>query len=146
MNNFRIILIALLVVPVVEIFLLVQAGGIIGVFATVLLVIATGVWGAYLFHTQGLATWARLQSALARGEVPTMELVEGPLVLVGGILLLTPGFLTDLAGLVCLLPQSRRWLALYLLERGWLKAAMNGWKPSASAGPIIEGEYRKDGD
>lgn len=115
-------------------------------FPTVLLVIGTGVWGAYLFHTEGLATWLRLQNTLARGELPTMELVEGPLVLVGGILLLTPGFLTDIAGLVCLMPQSRRWLANYVLARGWLKEAMAGaWRPS-SKGDVIEGEYRKEGD
>lgn len=146
MNIFRIVLIALLTVPVVEIFLLVQAGGLIGVFPTVLLVIGTGVWGAYLFHTQGLATWMRLQSILARGELPTMELVEGPLVLVGGILLLTPGFLTDVVGLVCLMPRSRRWLAIYLLERGWLKEAIAGWRPPSSAGSVIEGEFRKEGE
>lgn len=146
MNTFRNVLIALLTVPVLEIFLLVQAGGIIGVIPTVLLVIGTGVWGAYLFHTQGLSTWLRLQNAMARGELPTMELVEGPLVLLGGILLLTPGFLTDIVGLVCLMPQSRRRLALYLLEQGWLKGAIAGWRPPEPPGSIIEGEYRQERD
>lgn len=144
MTTFRIVLITLLTIPVLELYLLVQAGGIIGVFPTVLLVLGTGVWGAYLFHTQGLATWIRLQNALARGELPTMELVEGPLVLVGGILLLTPGFLTDLVGLVCLLPQSRHWLAAYLLERDWLQEVIYGGRPPASTESVIEGEFRKE--
>ncbi|TAN52731.1 MAG: FxsA family protein [Methylococcaceae bacterium] len=147
MNIFRIILIVLLSVPVVEIFLLVQVGGLIGVFPTIILVIGTGVWGAYLFHTQGLNTWQRLQNTLARGEVPTQELVEGPLVLLGGVLLLTPGFVTDLAGLVCLLPQSRRWLAHYLLEQGLIKAVMAARQaPAREEESVIEGEFRKADD
>lgn len=147
MNTFRLVLILLLSVPVVEIFLLVQVGGLIGFFPTVMLVIGTGVGGAYLFHTQGLNTWLRLQNALARGEVPTMELVEGPLLLMGGILLLTPGFVTDLVGLVCLLPQSRRWLARYLLEQGLITAVMAGRPaPGQEEGSVIEGEFRKSDD
>lgn len=146
MNTFQIILLVLLTAPVVEIFLLVQVGGVIGVFPTVLLIVGTGGYGAYLFHVQGLATWARLQSILSRGELPTLELVEGPLVLLGGILLLTPGFLSDVLGLCCLMPGSRRWLAAYLLERGWLKAALAGWRPAPSRDSVIEGEFRRDGD
>lgn len=147
MNIFRLFLLAVLILPMTEIFLLVQAGALLGVLPTLLLIVATGVLGVHLFRTQGLATWSRLQACLARGEPPNRELVEGPLVLLGGILLLTPGFLTDALGLLCLWPASRRRMADYLLAKGWVSFAT----PQGFAGGFrgrdtgaIEGEFRKE--
>lgn len=146
MNIFRLFLLAVLILPITEIFLLVEAGALLGVLPTLLLIVATGVLGVHLFRTQGLATWTRLQACMARGEAPTRELVEGPLVLLGGILLLTPGFLTDALGLICLWPATRRRMADYMLEKGWINIAtpqgfargFRGKDPGA-----IEGEFRK---
>lgn len=143
MNTFRAALLVLLILPVLEISLLVESGSLIGVVPTVLLVVGTGVWGAYLFQSQGLSTWTRLQSSLARGEIPTQELVEGALLLVGGALLITPGFITDLLGLVCMLPQTRRPLAAYLLEKGIFQKMEIGGLRRRDAG-VIEGEFRRE--
>jgi UPF0716 protein FxsA len=147
MNIFRLLLLAILMLPVIEIFLLVQAGAMLGFIPTLLLIVATGVLGLQLFRSEGLATWNRLQACLARGEMPTREVVEGPLLLLGAILLLTPGFLTDVLGLVCLWPVTRRWLADYMLERGWIRIATPHGFARGFRGDdqrVIDGEFRKD--
>ena len=78
-----------------------------GLPATILLVILTGAWGAYLAKSQGYSILARIQAETAAGRVPTKELIDGLLVLIGGIVLLTPGLLTDLAGFCLMLPGFR---------------------------------------
>lgn len=114
---FRLFLLLFFTVPLIEAYLFIVVGGIIGPLPTVALVVLTALVGAWLLRLEGWRTWIRLNQSLARGELPTQELVEGALLLVGGALLLTPGFLTDAAGLLCLLPESRRWLARWLLRR-----------------------------
>lgn len=101
------ILIALLLVPIAELFVIVQIAGEIGVVPTLLLLVVVSVAGAWLLKQQGMATWRRLQETLARGEMPTSEVVDGAMILFGGALLLTPGFLTDAVGLLLLLPPTR---------------------------------------
>ncbi len=93
MKVFQIALLFLLVVPFVEIYLLLQVGGIIGAVPTIFLVVLTAVLGAWLLKQQGLATLQRFQASLAQGTLPAYEMVEGPILLVGGALLLTPGFI-----------------------------------------------------
>lgn len=109
------------VVPAIEIGLFVVVGGRIGPVATVGVVIFTGVAGAALARSQGIRVLARIRTALDAGQMPADELVEAALVLAGGILLITPGFLTDLTGISCLLPPVRKvWAALlkrWLLRR-----------------------------
>ena len=95
------------VVPVLEIYLLIQAGQVIGVWWTVLLLIATGILGSYLVKLEGGRAWRALREALNQGRMPARELADGALILVGGTLLLTPGFVTDIAGLFCILPFTR---------------------------------------
>ena len=95
------------VVPVLEIYLLIQAGQVIGVWWTVLLLIATGILGSYLVKLEGGRAWRSLREALNQGRMPARELADGALILVGGTLLLTPGFVTDIAGLFCILPFTR---------------------------------------
>ncbi len=97
----------LLAVPIAELWLIVQVGQSIGVLQTLALLIAVSVAGAWLLKREGTATWRRLREAMARGEVPTKEATDGALILLGGALLLTPGFLTDIVGLVFVLPPSR---------------------------------------
>jgi UPF0716 protein FxsA len=97
----------LLAVPVAELYVIVQVAGALGVLETFALLIAISVAGAWLLRQQGLATWMRLQETLARGEMPTREVTDGALILLGGALLLTPGFLTDAVGIVFLLPPTR---------------------------------------
>jgi UPF0716 protein FxsA len=95
------------VVPVAEIYLLIQVGQVIGGWWTVLLLLGSGFLGGYLVKREGARAWRALQTALAERRMPARELADGALVLVGGTLLLTPGFLTDAAGLACILPVTR---------------------------------------
>ncbi|MEE2658168.1 MAG: FxsA family protein [Candidatus Latescibacterota bacterium] len=94
-------------VPVIELGLLIEIGARIGVGLTVAIVLATGAAGAWLARTQGLRALQRLQRAVSSGQFPGDEIFDGILVLSGGLLLLTPGFLTDLIGFAAVLPGSR---------------------------------------
>ncbi len=144
----RIVFLFFLVVPFVEIYLLLQIGGIVGVLPTILLVVFTAMLGAWLLRQQGFATWQRLQASLAQGTLPAYEMIEGPILLVGGALLLTPGFFTDAIGFACLLPQTRRRLAKYIIEKQLINAQTGSpfQKPQPKDDNVIEGEFRKDGE
>ncbi|HYO39320.1 MAG TPA: FxsA family protein [Nocardioidaceae bacterium] len=95
------------VLPVVEIFLLIRIGSAIGAWWTVLLLVADGILGSWLIKREGGRAWAALTAALHSGRMPARELADGALILVGGTLLLTPGFVSDAAGLFCVLPFTR---------------------------------------
>ena len=97
----------LLVMPVVELAVIVQVAEEVGVLNTLALLIAVSIAGAWLLKQQGLATWHALQTTMARGEMPTKEATDGALILLGGALLLTPGFVTDAVGLLLLVPPTR---------------------------------------
>lgn len=101
------IVVLLIAVPILELWIIVQVAGEIGVLNTIGALLAISVLGAWLLKQQGLATWARLQTTLARGEMPTKEITDGALILFGGALLLTPGFMTDVVGLILLFPPTR---------------------------------------
>jgi UPF0716 protein FxsA len=96
-----------IVVPVVEIWLIVQVGQAIGVIPTIALLLLDGFLGSWLVRREGKRAWAALRAASAAGRVPAKEAADGALVLVGGALLLAPGFLTDAVGLICILPLTR---------------------------------------
>jgi len=113
------LLILFIGLPALEIYTLVKADEIIGLTATVMLVLATGIAGAYLAKSQGLAILNALQSEMQQGRLPSTQLLDGFLVLIGGILLLTPGFWTDSLGFVLLLPNGRQQLSRLL--RRWLE-------------------------
>jgi UPF0716 protein FxsA len=98
------------VVPIVELMLLIQLGQVVGLAPTLLLVIATGVTGAWLARTEGMRVFFRFQRELASGRLPGQALLDGLSVLVGGAFLLTPGVLTDFVGFSLLLPVTRRWI------------------------------------
>jgi len=107
-------------VPLIELFLLIKVGEIVGAGNTILIVVVTGILGAWLAKNQGLAVAAQLQARVNRGEVPGRQLLDGVFVLMGGLLLLTPGIITDLLGLSLLLPPTRaiyRALALRLIRQ-----------------------------
>ncbi len=95
------------VVPLAEIFLIVQLGQVVGPWWTILLLIATGILGSVLVKREGGRAWRALQEALASHRMPATELADGALILIGGTLLITPGFMSDLVGLFCILPFTR---------------------------------------
>jgi UPF0716 protein FxsA len=96
-----------IVVPIVELFVIIQVGQAIGVLPTIALLIADSVLGSILMRSQGRAAWRRFNAALAEGRIPHREVLDGALVIFGGALLLTPGFVTDVLGIVLLLPPTR---------------------------------------
>jgi UPF0716 protein FxsA len=146
MKIVQVIFLFFLVVPFVEIYLLLQIGGIVGVFPTILLVVFTAVLGAWLLRQQGFSTWQRFQANLAQGKVPAYEMIEGPILLVGGALLLTPGFFTDALGFACLVPQLRKKVSQYLIENHLInmQASSPFQKPTETPSNIIEGEFKKE--
>ncbi len=105
---------AFTLIPVLELYLLIKIGAVIGALNTLVLVILTGFAGAYLARMQGMQTMRRVRSQLQQGIMPAEDLIDAVIIFVAGIVLLTPGFLTDLAGLLLLFPASRfhfkRWL------------------------------------
>jgi len=104
----RVLLVLLfIVVPIVELFVIIQVGEAIGVLPTIALLIADSIIGSMLMRSQGRAAWRRFNTALAEARVPHREVLDGALVIFGGALLLTPGFLSDILGLLLLLPPTR---------------------------------------
>jgi len=144
MNPIQFVFIAFLIIPFVEIYLLLQIGGIVGVFPTIALVVLTAIVGAGLLRQQGLATWQRFQDNLAKGTLPAYEMVEGPILLVGGALLLTPGFFTDIIGFACLIPPMRKKIAQYIIEKRLVQAGVPPHQQPKSQPDVIEGEFRKE--
>jgi UPF0716 protein FxsA len=106
-----------IVVPIAELYVLIQIGQSIGVLPTIALLIADSVLGAALMRSQGRAAWLRLNAALAEGRVPGREVMDGTLIVFGGALLLTPGFLSDFLGLILLLPPTRAIVRQMLVRR-----------------------------
>lgn len=104
------------IVPALELFLLLQLGSLFGAFPTFLIVVITGAVGAWLAKREGLGVMTELREELQQGMPPGSRIAEGVLVFIGGILLVTPGVLTDLTGFLLIFPVSRRWLAPRLVE------------------------------
>ena len=111
------LLLAFLVVPIVELAVIVQVAGSMGVLPTLALLVLISVAGAWLVKREGLGIWRRLQATLARGELPTDNVVDGLCILFAGALLLTPGFVTDGLGFLLLIPPSRAVVRAVLLRR-----------------------------
>ena len=102
--------------PLVELAILIYLGTIIGALYTILIVVATGILGAFMARNQGLATLSRIRSNFERGIIPSNELFHGALILAGGLLLLTPGVITDIVGFAVLVPQTRRLIGRWILS------------------------------
>ncbi|MFD2370021.1 FxsA family protein [Brevibacillus sp. GCM10020057] len=115
---FRILVVLFIVIPAIELWGLISIGKIIGGWNTVALVILTGVAGAWLARQQGIQVIRSVQFQLSRGQMPTESLIDGALVLVGGVLLMSPGFFSDVAGILLLIPYTR--LIVRHLLKGWL--------------------------
>lgn len=111
------------VVPVLELYLLIKVGRLIGAWETVAILLAVSFIGAWLVRHQGFSILSRIQGELATGRLPAAELLDGLLVLVGGLLLLTPGFITDLLGIFFLVPAGRFILKRYLQR--WMERRIN---------------------
>ena len=131
------LLILFTLVPLIEFFLLIKLGELIGVWATVLLVIGTGALGAYLTRLQGLRVLRQVRAEFQEGRVPTDGLLDGLLIVVAGAVLLTPGLITDALGFFLLIPPGRR-----LIRKAVADAAAR--KFGVARPPVIDAEWRRD--
>lgn len=139
---FRSLFILFLLIPLLEIYVLIQVGSVIGAGWTVFLVVATAVIGAGLLRMQGFNTLQRAQTSMARGEIPAIAMLEGVALLFSGALLLTPGFFTDAVGFALLVPVIRQSLIKHILKSGqfvYRGHAMHS-RHGHSESTIIEGE------
>ncbi len=101
------LLAAFIIVPIVEIYVLIQVGQVIGPWWTILLLIADSIFGSWLLKREGVRAWAALRVALTEGRMPARELADGVLIVAGGTLMISPGFVTDFFGLLAILPFTR---------------------------------------
>jgi len=152
-----------IIIPLVELYVIIAVGEHIGAFWTVILVLLTAVIGVNLLRIQGMSTLMRAQRNMAQGAIPAMEMIEGIALAVAGVLLITPGFITDSIGFLLLIPASRQAIIRYIMARSTVHTSFgaqstqwrSGQPPQEPApkspdgkrprvGRTIEGEYRRE--
>ena len=116
---------AFTIIPIIEIYLLIEIGSMFGALTAVILVILTGFLGAFLARMQGLQTFFRIQESLREGRMPSGELLDALLIVIAGLVLLTPGFLTDSAGFLLLIPVTRNSIKYWLRHQIELRYMSN---------------------
>lgn len=144
-----ILVLAFVLVPIVEIYVIIQVGQVIGAWWTVLLLIADSLIGSWLVRREGGRAWEALRTALRDSRMPATELADGALILIGGTLMLTPGFVTDVVAILLILPVTRplfrgllaRAVASRLVVMGVPNATRPGRGPE---GPVVRGEVIDD--
>jgi UPF0716 protein FxsA len=132
------LVVAFLVLPVLEIYVILRVGQLIGAWPTVALLVAESLLGAWIVRREGRRAWRALRGAVTGARLPSRELADAALILVGGTLLLTPGFLTDLAGFALVLPPSRA-LARRLLFAALARRA-RAVAPRSAGRRVVRGE------
>jgi UPF0716 protein FxsA len=141
---------AFILVPLVEIYVIIQIGQVIGAWWTILLLIADSIFGSWLIKREGGKAWRALGTALEERRMPHRELADGVLILVGGTLMLTPGFVTDIFGVLCILPITRpigRRLLAGVISRRLVGATYptTGGGPWGSSGPTGDRTRQRPG-
>ena len=137
---FKLFLVLFITIPLIEIAILIKIGSIIGAGYTIALVIGTAFLGVSLLRIQGISTFAKVQANIAKGQLPATELIEGLILLISGVLLLTPGFFTDMLGFLMLVPILRQRVAETFLVN-FMKNRINIKHTQTRTGNIIEGEH-----
>ena len=155
-----VLVVLFLVLPLVELYFLIQVGQVIGAWWTIALLVADSILGAWLVKREGRRAWAALREALASGRMPHKELADGALVLVGGTLLVTPGFVSDVVGIALVLPLTRpvfrRLLARVVAARLVGGMVGPGFRPGqdprpgpghgSRPGPVVRGDVVEPGE
>lgn len=137
-------------IPLLEVWILVKVGRLVGGPVLIGSIIMTAAIGVYFLRSQGLSTLARAQQALSAGQLPAIELIEGALLLLAGAFLLTPGFATDAVGFTLLWPLARRYFAAWLIRQPQLQTAatepdhLQEYRAGKRRGETIDGEYTRD--
>lgn len=147
MNPLLIFLLLFVGIPLTELYFLIKVGAQIGAFPTIFLTIFTALLGGYMVRRQGFSTLMRVRGMVDRGEVPAIEVMEGAVLLVCGVLLLLPGFITDVVGFIFLVPPVRRWLLTAGLQGSGILRPAPGGRPEGVRPPeVIEGEFKREDD
>jgi UPF0716 protein FxsA len=107
-----------IVIPIAELYVILKVGDLIGILPTIALLVADSLLGSWLLKSQGRTVWRRFQETMQAGRVPHREVFDGVLVIFGGAFLITPGFLTDIVGVLLLLPPTRALARRWLIRRG----------------------------
>jgi UPF0716 protein FxsA len=128
------LIVLFIVVPIAELAVIIQVGQLIGVWWTIALLLADSILGSMLMRSQGRAAWRRFNAAIAEGRAPTREVLDGVLVIFGGALLLTPGFITDVFGLLFLIPPTRVLVRRLIVRRATLRVMAAAQPPPRSPG------------
>jgi UPF0716 protein FxsA len=127
--------------PLIEVYFLIKVGTVIGALPTIAIAILTAILGTWLVRHQGFGVLMRVRDAVAHDQVPALELLDGALILVAGLFLLLPGFLTDIVGFVLLIPPLRRWL----IRRYVHLVPVRTHPADLARGPrVIEGRFRRE--
>ena len=152
-----VLLVAFVIAPIIEIYVLIQVGQVIGAWWTIVLLVADSILGSWLIRREGGRAWRGLRTALETGRMPATELADAALILIGGTLMLSPGFVTDVFGILLILPFTRpvfrRVLAGIVTRRlavvgplassgGSMAGSMGGTRPGQTnrPGPVVRGE------
>ncbi|MGQ7847977.1 FxsA family protein [Granulosicoccus sp. 3-233] len=134
------VLLLFVAMPIIEIAVMLKVGDAIGWLPTLAIVILTAVIGTSMLRQQGLATLNKARQRLDAGEMPAQQMLEGMLLLLGGVLLLTPGFVTDAFGFLCLVPHTRQWLAGRIASRSVVSvSSVTGFGRSPGQGSTTVG-------
>nr|WP_217272988.1 FxsA family protein [Vibrio coralliilyticus] len=131
-------------VPIIEIGLFISVGGYLGLWPTIALVLITAFVGASLVRSQGLQTLMSVQNRLQQGELPAQQILEGVMLAVSGVLLLTPGFMTDALGMLVLLPAPRAAMAKYLMSKMTVQSVGGGFQGGFGSGSFQQGPFDQD--
>jgi UPF0716 protein FxsA len=135
-----VLIVLFIVVPIAELYVIIQVGEAIGVLPTIALLIADSVLGSMLMRSQGRSAWRRFNRAIEEGRIPAREVLDGVLVVFGGALLLTPGFLTDILGAVLLVPPTRALVRKLAARRLVGRVVVSGpRRPRGGAGFDVDG-------
>ena len=147
MNPVLIFLLLFVGIPLTELYFLIKVGSQIGAFPTIFLTIFTALVGGLMVRIQGFSTLMRVREMTQRNEMPAIEVMEGAVLLVCGLLLLLPGFITDVVGFVFLVPPIRRWLLTAGLQGSGILRPLHPEPPDSRRGQdVIEGEFRREED
>ncbi len=149
MNPVLIFLLVFVGMPLFELYFLIEVGSEIGAIPTIFLTVFTAVLGGLLVRMQGFSTAMRVRRNMEQGELPAIEMLEGIVLLFSGLLLLLPGFFTDIFGFLCLIPPLRRVVLLWVLSRSGIMQAVqeanaNNHDPQSTR--VIEGEFQRHDD
>lgn len=141
---FRYLFLLFIVMPIFELYTLIKVGSVWGAWPTIFLVVGAAFAGATVLRWQGVVTWQKVSTTMARGQLPAHDMVEGVLLFAAGIFLLTPGFITDIVALLLLVSPVRRGLASWVLRRLFVIRPPSATPPGRRDHVIIDGQYRRE--